>query len=200
MAAIVPIVEGISEVEAIPVLFRRILRHQNVQGVWIERPFRIKRYGVVRDRELERAITQAVRDRTNVGGVIVVLDSDDDCPAQLGPALLARARTATDLPVAIVLAQKELECWFLGAKESLRGTRGIRLDSSPPAEPESIRGAKERLSQNMIAHRRYLPVDDQAALAETMDLREAEARCPSFARLVQKLHLLTRTIQSMQDQ
>src|SRR3990172_1631059 len=101
MAAIVPIVEGVAEVESIPVLFRRILEYQNIHDISIARPFRVKRYSVVRPEELERAVKQAVRDRANAAGVIVVLDSDDDCPAQLGPALLARARTETDLPVAI---------------------------------------------------------------------------------------------------
>ena len=198
MPAIVPIVEGFAEVESIPVLFRRILAHQNVRGIRIERPFRVKRNRIVRPQELERAVTLAISDRPDVAGVIVVLDSDDDCPSRLGPELLVRARAATALPIAIVLAQKELECWFLGAKESLRGTRGIRPDSSPPPDPEAIRGAKERLTQNMIARRRYLAVDDQAALAETMDLSQAEARCPSFARLVQKLHHIAQTIQANQ--
>src|SRR3989304_4009532 len=139
MAAIVPIVEGVAEVESIPVLFRRILAHQNVHDVSIARPFRVKRNRVVHPQELERAVTLAARDRANAAGVIVVLDSDDDCPARLGPDLLARARTATNLPVAIVLAQKELECWFLGATESLRGKGGIREDSVAPENPESIR-------------------------------------------------------------
>src|SRR3990170_3721302 len=103
MAAIVPIVEGFAEVESIPVLFRRILAHQNVHDVSIARPFRVQRNRVVRPQELERAVTLAARDRPNVAGVIVVLDSDDDCPAQLGPALLARARAATDLPVVIIM-------------------------------------------------------------------------------------------------
>lgn len=194
MPAIVPIVEGIAEVEAIPVLFRRILTHQNVHGIWIERPFRVKRNRVVRPQELERAVTLAVRDRDNVAGVIVVLDSDDDCPARLGPELLERARTATALPTAIVLAQKELECWFLGAKESLRGKRGIRNDSAAPPDPEQIRGAKERLTQNMIPGRRYLPVDDQAVLADAMNLDLAQARCPSFAKLMRDLNGLADAI------
>jgi len=198
MPAIVPIVEGVAEVESIPVLFRRILAHQNMHDVSIARPFRVKRNRVVHPQELERAVTLAISDRAGAAGVIVVLDSDDDCPAQLGPELLARARAATDLPVAIVLARKELECWFLGAKESLRGTRGISNDSASPPDPEEIRGAKERLTKNMSRGRRYLEVDDQPAFADAIDLDQAQARCPSFARLVQKLHHLARTIRPNQ--
>ena len=198
MAAIVPIVEGFAEVESIPVLFRRILEQQNIHDVSIARPFRVKRNRVVHPQELEGAVTLAARDRANVAGVIVVLDSDDDCPARLGPDLLARARTATNLPVAIVLAQKELECWFLGAKESLRGKRGIREDSVAPANPESIRGAKERLTRNMPPGRRYLEVDDQPAFADAMNVEQAEARCPSFAKLMRALNEVARAIRANQ--
>lgn len=190
--------EGYAEVESIPVLFRRILEHQNIHDVSIARPFRVKRNRVVRPNELERAVTLAVSDRADVAAVIVVLDPDDDCPAQLGPELLARARTATVLPTAIVLAQKEFECWFLGAKESLRGTRGIRNDSTAPQHPEEIRGAKERLTQNMIPGRRYLEVDDQPAFADSMNLDQAQARCPSFAKLMRDLNRLVGVIQGNQ--
>ena len=198
MAAIVAIVEGVAEVESIPVLFRRILAHQNIHDISISRPFRVKRNRVVHPQELERAITLAVRDRDNVAGVMVVLDSDDDCPAQLGPDLLARAQKATKLPTAIVLAQKELECWFLGAKESLRGTRGIRNDSAAPQDPEAIRGAKERLSRNMPPSRRYLEVDDQPAFADAMNLDQAQARCSSFAKLMRDLSELADAIRANQ--
>jgi hypothetical protein len=84
----------------------------------------VKRNKVVREGELERAITQAVRDRPGVAAVIVILDADDDCPAELGGLLLNRSVTATDKPVGVVLAKREFEAWFLGAKESLRGKRG----------------------------------------------------------------------------
>ncbi|MGH7342125.1 MAG: DUF4276 family protein, partial [Candidatus Rokuibacteriota bacterium] len=81
--------------------------------------------------------------------MLVVLDSDDDDTAVLRSELLERCRQATPLPVSVVLARRELEAWFLGAKESLRGICGIRHDAVAPDDPESIRGAKERLTQNM---------------------------------------------------
>ena len=149
----------------------------------IARPFRVKRNRVVKNGELERAVQQAVRDRENAGCIMVLLDADEDCPAQLGPSLLQRCRRATGLPVSVVLANKEFEAWFLGAKESLRGIRGIRADSTPPYDPERISGAKELLSRNM-ERRRYLAVDDQAAFADKMDLSVAEQSCPSFGKLV----------------
>ena len=181
--SIVPIVEGKSEVESVPILLRRLLTEAQAFDIVVARPFRVKRHLVVREGELERAVGLAVSDRENVGCLVVLLDCDDDCPAELGPSLLERCRQATSLPVAVVLAKKEFEGWFLGAKESLRGVRGIGGDATAPPKPEDIRGAKEHLTANMVAGRRYLAVDDQPAMARRMDLAVAAERCPSFAKL-----------------
>ncbi len=179
--SIVPIVEGYSEVQSVPILLRRIRDELNAYNVDISRPFRIKRNKVVLEGELEKAIRQATRDRTNVGGFIILLDADDDCPAELGPELLERSRRTTHLSVSVVIAKKELEAWFLGAKESLRGKRGIKDDALPPDNPESIRGAKGCLDANML-NKRYLEIDDQPAFTAQMDLELAEQRCPSFKK------------------
>jgi hypothetical protein len=85
--------------------------------------------------------------------------------------------------VAVAAATRELETWFLGAKESLRGVRGIRANATSPADPETIRGAKERLTANMEGNRRYHEVDDQPAFADKVDLTLALERCPSLQRL-----------------
>jgi hypothetical protein len=188
--AIVPIVEGHGEVEAVPVLLERLLAGVlGTQAVGVARPFRVHRAAVVREGELERAIEQAVRSRPHAAGILLLLDADDDCPAELGPKLLTRCRRATGLPVAVVLATREYEAWFLGTKESLRGVRGITADAVSPANPEEIRGAKERLSGNMD-RRRYLPSDDQEALTRRMDLDAARGACASFDKLVRDVQRL----------
>lgn len=191
---IVPIVEGQSEVESVPVLLRRVRERLRTYGVDVARPFRVKRNSVVRKGELERAVRQAVRSRDNAGCVLVLLDADDDCPAELAPSLLERCEQVTNLPVAVVLANKELEGWFLGAKESLRGVRGIRDDTVAPPDPEGIRGAKERLTQNMAGGRRYSEVDDQPALADKMDLDLTRRRCPSFDKFLRDVERLLQQI------
>lgn len=189
----VPIVEGQSEVDSIPVLARRVLEEREASSVDVARPFRVTRNRIVRPGELERAINQAIQGRANVGCILLLLDADDDCPAELGPQLLARCKRVTDLPVGVVLAQKELEGWFLGAKESLGGVRGIRKNAVAPANPEAIRGAKERLSENMEG-RRYLAVDDQPALAERMDFALARQRCLSFDKFLREVHRVLREL------
>jgi len=191
MISLVPIVEGYGEVEAVPVLLRRILHEMEVHDIDISRPFRVKRSRIVREGEIERAVQQAVRDRADVGGVLVILDSDDDCPAKLGPQLQERCQSACpSVPAAVVLAHREFESWFLGAKESLRGHRGIRSDAIAPVNPEAIRDAKGHLTKNMESMTRYLEVDDQPAFAGEMDLSLARNRCPSFDKLVRAVHSL----------
>jgi hypothetical protein len=191
--ALVPIVEGKAEVESVPILLRRVLAELNACHITVARPFRVKRNLVVKKGELERAVLQAIRDRENAGGVLVLLDADDDDPDQLSPSVLKRCQQVTQLPVAVVFANRELEGWFLGAKESLRGTRGIRQDATAPPNPEVIRGAKERLTQNMQG-RRYLEVDDQPALAEQMDFEKARQRCPSFEKFLREVERLVQQI------
>lgn len=195
MTVIVPVVEGHSEVEGLPTLLRRLLAESGNHHIEIARPFRVKRNRVTRPGEIERAVVQAVRSRSGAAAVLVVLDSDDDDPAVLGPHLRERCRDATSLPVSVVLPRCELEAWFLGAKESLRGFRGIRDDAAAPRDPESIRGAKERLTQNMD-RRSYVEVDDQPAFASRFELAQAHARCPSFRLLVQELNALAAALKS----
>lgn len=192
---IVPIVEGFSETESVPILLRRILQETlRVYDVDVARPFRLTRTRVVRPGELERAIQLALADREGAEAILVLMDADNDCPATLAPVLAARCKPVCPKPFAVVLAEREFEGWFLGAKKSLRNVRGIRPDAQPPAEPEKIRGAKEELSRNMVDGRRYQEVDDQPALAAQMDLAEARSACASFDKLLREVATLVRHI------
>jgi hypothetical protein len=77
---------------------------------------------------IERAVSAAALRVRSSGGVLVLLDADDDCPAEYGPALLARAKAARpDKQVAVVLAMREFEAWFLAAAPSLAGQFGPAL-------------------------------------------------------------------------
>jgi len=107
--SIAAIVEGHAEVESVPVLLRRIFAQLGVSDIQVARPFRVKRNRVVKPGELERAISQTIRDRAEIGGIMVLIDSDDDCPAELGLQLLERAKNTTHIPVSVVLAHREFE-------------------------------------------------------------------------------------------
>jgi hypothetical protein len=155
-------------------------------AVPVARPWRVKRQRVVKPGEIERAVQVAVAARENASAVLVLLDADDDCPAELGPALVARCRAVTALPVSVVLANRELEAWFLAGIDSLRGQRGIAPDAAWPGDPESPRGAKERL-EDLMPGRSYLDTADQPALMALFDIAAARARCASLDKLMRDL-------------
>ena len=140
----------------------------------------------MRPGELERAVKLAgmrmAETQPRAGGVLVLIDADDDCAARLGPELLERARSVGVAPVEVVLAVTELEAWFLAALASLRGQRGVRTDARAPSDPESVRGAKEALRRQMTSGSAYSPPTDQPALVALMDL-DAAGAAPSFDKL-----------------
>jgi hypothetical protein len=108
----------------------------------------------------------------------VLFDAEDDCPAELGPAIVAQV-ARPGVQVAVVLAKHEYEAWFLAAAESLRGRRGLRDDLEPPPDPEAVRGAKEWLRDRMEGSRTYAETLDQVALTAVMDI-EGARRADSF--------------------
>jgi hypothetical protein len=122
---------------------------------------------------------------------VVLIDSDDDCPKDLGPALRERARSARpDLDVAVILARREYEAWFLAGAESLAGKRNLRADLSAPVNPEGIRDAKGWLRDNSVGQVKYRPTQDQAALSHFLDLELARTRSRSFRKLWSEIERL----------
>jgi hypothetical protein len=187
------VVEGHGEVKAVPVLFRRIGNDIDPSvNLEVLQPIRRPRGSLVNkpeEHELERAVELAALKARPRGGVFVLLDSDDDCPAELAPRLLARAESAgMGLPVSVILAEREFEGWFLAAAESIRGKRGLPLDLAPPRNPEKIRGAKGWLRERMRG-RVYSETIDQPALAAIFDLNQARV-ARSFDKCYRELQVL----------
>ncbi len=187
--SILAIVEGQSEEVSVPALLRRVLQEKmQVFDVQVPEPFWLKRGKVVKRGELERAVKQGLRTRANVAAVLVIMDADDDCPAELAPQLLLRAQSETGLPVSVVLAKREFEAWFLGCLESYRGFQGIPADAVAPKDPEDddAKGALKRITRGA----KYNTVADQVRFVEKMDLDLCRERCPSFAKLLRDLESL----------
>lgn len=188
---IASIVEGEGEVKALPKLLYRLAREHSVHGLRVPEPMRVPRGRLVAEGEIERAVSAAAGRATKPGGVLVVIDADDDCPAQLGPQLLTRARAArSDLAVSVVLANREFESWFLAAAASLAGQHGFPEDLSGPVDPERIRGAKEWLSRNRRSGRPYKPTVDQALLSSSFDMKQARSHAPSFDKFCRDVETL----------
>jgi hypothetical protein len=185
------VVEGHGDLKAAPILFRRIGYDIDPTVLLdVQLPIRRPRSSLVKTPgELEKAVELAALKARPRGGVFILLDSDDDCPAELAPSLLARAQLAgMGLPVSVILPQREFEGWFLVAAESIRGRRGLPADLAPPNNPEEIRGAKGWLRERMRGHI-YSETVDQPALAAIFDLNQARA-ARSFDKCYRDLRLL----------
>jgi len=114
----------------------------------------------------------------------LVLDAEGDCPAELGPRLLAQASAIRgDVPIAVVVANWEFEAWFLAAAESLRGHKRLGGDIVPPADCESVQDAKKWLRDRMAPGERYGPTSHQASFSGVCELGMARRRAPSFEKL-----------------
>lgn len=181
------VVEGDGEVEAVPILIRRLLAESGLAVIpAVQRPVRVPRSRILKPGELERALELAFLNTGRHGPLLVLLDSDDDAACKLGPALQERARLcmSTRTPVTVCLAVREYESWFIAATASLREQGRMLATARVPADPETKRGAKEWLSSNRRSP--YSPPIDQPGLTMLMDFEEARA-ARSFARFEREL-------------
>lgn len=182
---VVTIVEGDGEVQAVPVLLRRLaLWRSPFMPVHIARPIRVRRDRFLRrDDEFRRMLLLAAAKAGNDGAVLVILDADDDCPAIDGPALTQRIQQALPgLRTAAVFANREFEAWFIAAAESIQGVRGFEWDQQSLPDPDRPRDAKGWLRER-VKGGRYSPVTDQAAFTERFALEPAFEHSRSFRKL-----------------
>ena len=188
------IVEGHGETSALPVLLRRIAASMDSRiELRIPNPIRIQRSRLRIPGELEKAVQLAAGKVAPGGGLLILMDADDDCPAELAPVILARAQaTRSDLPVAVVLPKREFESWFLAAAASLRHRFHAPGDQQSLADAEGIRGAKEWL-RDRLSGGRYSPTVDQPSLAAIFDLEQARS-APSFDKLWREMERLLSTL------
>ena len=183
MPVIASVVEGHGEVLALPGLIRRLAQRRGIWHVECPTPFRQPRTSLADLDQLTKAVRFAGARVTGAGGVLVVLDADDDCPVALRSKLDA-VQERSDVPVSIVVANREYEAWFLAAAESLSGVTA----PAGVADPEGPRDAKGRLEHLMTE--KYRETRHQPAFSNQLDLDLAERRGRSFRRLVHAVDVL----------
>ena len=173
--------EGEGEVSALPKLLHRVAGELGMAPILTPTPMRVMRGKLTCTGGIERAVSAIATRVTGSGGVLVVLDADDDCPADLGPRLLIRAQAARpDKRIAVVLPKREFEAWYLAAAPSLAGQQGFPDPLLPPGDPEAPRDCKGWLTRARRQGHPYKPTVDQAPLASLFDMKMARASSPSF--------------------
>lgn len=179
-----PLVEGHGEVEAVPVLLRRLLAEAECAHIEVGAPIRRTQSQLRRMEGVQAGVRIALL-QPRCAAVVILFDGEDDCPRELAARVRAWAREAAgDTPCDVVVAYREYETWFLAALESLRGRRGIRSDAVAPLNPESRRNAKAALEEFMPAGCAYSETIDQPALSAIFDLELACRRNRSFRKMV----------------
>jgi hypothetical protein len=185
MRSVAAIVEGDGEVQAVPILLRR-LNEWKPGDIYVNpmMPIKVRRDRFLnRDEDFNKYVLLAVAKCGADGWVLILLDADDDCPVTLGASVLDRVRAITAHPrVSVVVANREYEAWFIAASASLDSQRGFVRGVDPMADPERPRDAKGWISQH-IPSGRYRETTDQPAFSAIFDLQQAFDRCRSFRKL-----------------
>lgn len=181
------IAEGLGDVRAVPVVLRNSLWGQGDFRDLIGKPIPCNG----RDRATSvgglegRVATAAIR--PGCVGVLIVLDAEHDPACELGPGLLARARSVTDTPVSVTLAIPKFEAWLVASAETL-GLPSLSFD--PRHDPVHL------IDQALRADlgEKYTKPVWQPRLAARVDLSLAAPRSPSLDRLRRKFSDLLREV------
>ena len=199
---IAPIVEGHTERVCLERLLHRVwLEHFSVADrLQVLPPSRGNRSSLARvgHPELELKVNEGgtilgrylSRNAEDRGFVLLLLDADDDCPAMLGPELLTRAKAIrSNADIACVLANRQLENWFVASAASLAGVGKLPGDLVAVTDPESGRGASWLTVQmkRLDSMSEYKKPGDALLLTQRMDLAQCRANSPSFAILCAEL-------------
>ena len=204
---LVPIVEGDGEVEAVPVLLRRILAIRQRSQFTIARPKNAHGCGNLnKPGGLEKFVELAFREQ-GCAGVLILMDADEreNCPFIMARGFTERIRAhGARHPVATVFAKCEFEAWFLASLSSMAGYMLGSMAPTPASftfscDVESIRDAKGRLSRLFPGSRIYKETEDQAPMAHRINFSEAMARSRSFNRLCHAMDELIKAVDSNQS-
>lgn len=187
-----PVVEGHGEeASLLPLIYNIIGSSGGVVYPEVKPPYR-GHWGALVNKpdELERCAGIALRLGGPVARLLVLLDADDRCPADLGSALLRHLVSRfPERRISVSIADREYESWFIAGSESIAAHVGLDIAVSIPQNIEAIRDAKGWLASNIL-QRRYDETDDQPALSARLDVPLARQRSRSFDRFCREIERL----------
>ena len=190
MRCIVPIVEGPGDVEAAPVLLRKILsEHLGSYDITVAKPKKAGgRSALDRAGGVEKYIEYAAA-TPDCGAILVLVDADDDCAPEWAKQISVRCnQLGVNVPIAIACAVREFEAWFLASLDSIRGNpiRGsfaFKEDAAYDGDLETLRGVKEWIGHQLPPGRAYKETTDQASMTALINTPLAYSNSRSFRRL-----------------
>lgn len=199
---VVPIVEGQTEVSCIERLLQRIWMELLTAPVRLQvlPASRGKRDALVNPKhpdfktKIEEAYAKLARrlrhDSSGRGLLLLLLDAERDCPAELAPRLLEAAlRVRSDTPIACVLAKRMLENWIVAGASTLAGVHDLPepLPARDQFEERSGAAWLEAQLRSRNNTRKYKKTADAEPFVRAMNLQECRANSPSFDKLCREL-------------
>lgn len=185
MIPIASIVEGDGEVAALPILLRRLATEwEPVALIHPLPPIRVRRDKFLnKDDEFRRQLLLAAAKCGEGGWILIILDADDDCPANRGAEILQKAKEhVPHRRLSVVLANREFEAWFIAAAQSLNGIRGFSVAPDEQVQAEIPRNAKGWVRERMQSGT-YSEILDQPAFTARIDLQQVFDNSRSFRKL-----------------
>lgn len=124
--------------------------------------------------------------------ILILLDADDDCPAEHAPRLLelAQSAVAPDVPLSCVFARRTLENWIVAGASTLGGVAELPGDLPPRDRHEEIRGVNWLNAQLKRSRQKYRKTTNAIEFVEGMNLEECRTNCPSFDKLCRDLEAI----------
>ncbi len=188
-----PIVEGHGEDGAIRPLLHRIW-YELLGGEQIDvlRPLRKPQGALLQEAGLKAAVDAAKikldhRPADNLHKLVLILiDSEGECPGKLAPQLLTWERAArSDADIACVMPHPMFETWIVAAASSIAGVNGLPKPLQTPQDPEGHGLGKGWLKKQLP--RKYSETIDQPRFVAKIDLALSGRNSPSFEKLCREL-------------
>jgi len=203
MPTLIPIVEGDGEIEALPLLLRRLLHDEETYDVDIARPKNAHGCGnLTAPDQIERFVAYALIE-PECDGILVLIDNDavrgliegkvldEDCAPAFAHYLAGRIQAMHPTkPVAVVVARWEYEAWFLTSLETVGRVVGVPKGTTFEGDVETERSAKGWIERRLPPGRKYSETLDQVRMTAYLDLESATQRSRSFKRLKHALEQL----------
>lgn len=184
MRPLLAVVEGDGDVRAAPILIRRILEQHKIYDARLLPVQRRGEYPSVA-KHFDNYFLAAVKEKAPILWIMDFDAKSCDCPYREAAALLARAAALRPgWPIRIAFLTKEYETLFLHDENATRAVfTDIPKQASFPAQPETIRGAKEWLSKQRPSGMAYKETVHQQKITAHLNLQTLRERSADFAHL-----------------